>query len=107
MQYCIIVLSRIWYEIWCFWTHYKSKGKIHPSRGNEDPGGVGVQLYSLFNLGARLGMGCQRQAPAALSPEKGLFSIEMSLKILFPNITEILLCSTTLSLSQVPVFLGI
>jgi hypothetical protein len=52
-----------------------------------------------------MGIGCQRQAPAILSPGKRLGSIEMSLKILFPNIPEILLCTITLSLFQVPVFL--
>jgi hypothetical protein len=52
-----------------------------------------------------MGMGCQRQAPATLSPGKRLGSIEMSPKILFPNIPEILLCTITLSLSQVPVLL--
>jgi hypothetical protein len=52
-----------------------------------------------------MGMGCQRQTPAALPPGKRLGSIEMSLKILFPNIPKILLCSIILSLSQAPVLL--
>ena len=33
-------------------------------------GGVEVQSYSFFNLGARWGVGDQRHAPAALAPGK-------------------------------------
>ena len=41
-----------WYEV----CKGKGKGKVQPRTGHEDPEGGGeVELYSFFNLGARLG----------------------------------------------------
>jgi hypothetical protein len=47
----------------------EDEGKVHPRTGHEGAGGgVDVQLYSSLNLGAKMGVGGQRYAPAALPP---------------------------------------
>jgi len=66
---------------------------------------VGVQLYSLFNLDVRW-VWVVNAKPRLLYPqERDSIRIEMSLKIILPNIPEILLSNITLFLSQVPVLL--
>ena len=48
----------------------KGQGKAHRRTGHEGPE-EGVEVYLFFlNLGARLGVGGQRHAPAALTPGK-------------------------------------
>jgi hypothetical protein len=52
------------------WCNASGKGKVHPRTGQEGPeGGVEVELYPFFNLGARWG-GRSTPRPARFNPGK-------------------------------------
>ena len=107
---CSIALLYYEHPGWGIWSGafdstIKVKVKFILAEARKTRKEVRVQLYSLFNLGARWGW-VVNATPRPLYPqERDSVRIEISLKILSPNIPEILLCSTTPSLSQVPVLL--
>ena len=49
---------------------FKGKGKVHPRTGQEDPDGEQMYSATLSLTSVLDGVGGQRHAPAALTPEK-------------------------------------